>query len=671
MLLCCHHFIKVSQRMNRNLITNRKLIFRIIFSLFTVGILVILSSSFYIKNTALDRLAKDDAEKTSKLIFEIMNTKMQDGWAKEDLKKILTRLEFLRTGLKVYSYRSKRVEEIFGVYEEDKIIIQNDSSIQKALKGEEQFIIEENGSIRYLYPIYVQKECLSCHTNAKVGDINGVLDIQYPPSEIKISLNELTLWFIGFFIVFLLLFFYIFYLIVNNKILNPIVKFTQNIKQLTQEKNLNKQANIKTHIEELQTLQNSFNELISTIKFYYDKLLNNLYTDTLTNLPNMNRLQEDLKVHKTATLAIINIDAFREFNNFYGIKMGDYVIVQLAKKLQEQLDQRAILYRLFGDEFAILFTKDSSIKECNHLIKTIHEHEFQYENTKFFIQITMGIVFNNNSKRVEKAIIAVKNAKNNKKFLGLFADSLMLQNEYEKHITWTKNIKEALDKNDIIPFYQPIKNIKTNQIFKYEALARLYYDNKYIAPIEFLEVSKKAKLYPKITEIMMRKTFEYFSHKPNVEFSINYSIDDILNVETTNLLFELLENYHMGNRVIIELLETEEINNFEILNNFITRVKKYKVRIAIDDFGSGYSNFSYILNMNVDFLKIDSSLIENLDTSKDSLKVVKTIIAFAKEIGLKTIAEKVHSQAIEDILIELDVDYVQGYHIGKPAPEIL
>lgn len=226
MLLCCHHFIKVSQRMNRNLITNRKLIFRIIFSLFTVGILVILSSSFYIKNTALDRLAKDDAEKTSKLIFEIMNTKMQDGWAKEDLKKILTRLEFLRTGLKVYSYRSKRVEEIFGVYEEDKIIIQNDSSIQKALKGEEQFIIEENGSIRYLYPIYVQKECLSCHTNAKVGDINGVLDIQYPPSEIKISLNELTLWFIGFFIVFLLLFFYIFYLIVNNKILNPIVKFT-------------------------------------------------------------------------------------------------------------------------------------------------------------------------------------------------------------------------------------------------------------------------------------------------------------------------------------------------------------------------------------------------------------------------------------------------------------
>ena len=198
-------------------------------------------------------------------------------------------------------------------------------------------------------PNYIQKECLTCHYNAKIGDINGGLDIQYPPSEIKISLNELTFWFIGFFILFLLLFFYIFFLVVNNKIINPVVKLTQNIKQLTQEKDLNKQANIKTNIEELQTLQNSFNELISTIKFYYDKLLNNLYTDTLTNLPNINRLQEDLKQHHKATLAIINIDAFREFNNFYGIEVGDFVIVQLAKNLQKQLKKGSILYRLYGD----------------------------------------------------------------------------------------------------------------------------------------------------------------------------------------------------------------------------------------------------------------------------------------------------------------------------------
>lgn len=657
--------------MNTNLITNKKMIFRIILSLFTIGIVIILTSSFYIKNTALDKLAKDDAKKTSELIFEIMNTKMQDGWGKEDLKKILNRLGIIREGLIVHSYRSPLVEEILGENKEDTLIVQKDLFIQNAMKGEEQFIIEDDGSIRYLYPIHVKEECITCHYNAKVDDINGVLDIKYPPSEIKISLNELTVWFIIFFILFLLLFFYIFFLVVNTKIINPVVKFTETIKQLTQKKDLNKQANIKTNIQELQTLQDSFNELISTIKFYYDKILNNLYTDTLTNLPNINRLQEDLKVHKKATLAIINIDSFREFNNFYGIELGDYVIKELSLILKKELPSHTTLYRLYGDEFALLFQKDTTIESCNALIKKIHEHEFHHETLNFFIQITMGIVFNNDSKRVEKAIIAVKNTKKNRKHFGLFKDSLHLQNAYEKHITWTKNLKLALDKNDIVPFYQPIKDVKNNKILKYEALARLHHEGKYIVPVEFLEVSKKAKLYPKITEIMMRKSFEYFGLRPNIEFSINYSIDDILNVETTNLLFELLETYNIGNQVIIELLETEEINNFEILNNFITRVKKYKVRIAIDDFGSGYSNFSYIINMNIDFLKIDSSLIENIDTSKDSLKVVKTIILFAKEIGLKTIAEKVHNQAIETILMDLGVDYVQGYHIGKPAPEIL
>lgn len=657
--------------MKKELITNKKLIFRIILSLFTIGIFIILTSSFYIKNTALDKLAKDDAKKTSELIFEIMNTKMQDGWAKEDLKNILNRLGIIREGLSVHSYRSPLVEAILGENQNDKLIVANDPFIQKAMKGQEQFIIEDDGSIRYLYPIHVKEECITCHYNTKINDINGVLDIQYPPSEIKISLNKLTIWFILFFILFLLFFFYIFFLVVNNRIINPIVKFTETIKQLTQKKDLNKQANIKTDIEELQTLQDSFNQLISTIKFYYDKLLNNLYTDTLTNLPNIHRLQEDLKVHKTATLAVINIDSFREFNNFYGIELGDYVIKELSKLLKKELPEHATLYRLYGDEFALLFKKDITIHACNELIKKIHEYEFHHNTLNFFIQITMGIVFNNDNKRLEKAVIAVKNAKKNRKQFGLFKDSLHVQSAYEKHITWTKNLKLALDKNDIVPFFQPIKDAKTNQIFKYESLARLFQEGKYIAPIEFLEVSKKAKLYPKITEIMLKKSFKYFSTRPNIEFSINYSIDDILNVETTNLLFELLENYNIGNQLIIELLETEEINNFEILNNFITRVKRYKARIAIDDFGSGYSNFSYIINMNVDFLKIDSSLIENIDTSKDSFKVVKTIILFAKEIGLKTIAEKVHNQAIEDILIELGVDYVQGYHIGKPAPEIL
>jgi EAL domain-containing protein (putative c-di-GMP-specific phosphodiesterase class I) len=122
---------------------------------------------------------------------------------------------------------------------------------------------------------------------------------------------------------------------------------------------------------------------------------------------------------------------------------------------------------------------------------------------------------------------------------------------------------------------------------------------------------------------------------------------------------------------VIELLETQEISDYESLNKFINQVKSYGAKVAIDDFGSGYSNFNYILNLNIDIIKLDSSLVENLDNDENSLKVVKSIIKVVHSLDLEVVAEKVHSQAIEDILTDLKVDYLQGYHIGKPQSEIL
>jgi EAL domain-containing protein (putative c-di-GMP-specific phosphodiesterase class I) len=196
------------------------------------------------------------------------------------------------------------------------------------------------------------------------------------------------------------------------------------------------------------------------------------------------------------------------------------------------------------------------------------------------------------------------------------------------------------------------------------------YEDKIHSPHHFMNVSKKAKLYPKITTKMIEKTFKYFKPREKFEFSINLSMDDILDQVTMDYLFEMLEKYQIGSQLVIELLESEEVNDFDYLDIFIKKLKEYKVRVAIDDFGSGYSNYSYIINLNVDYLKIDSSLIENLDTNKDSRLIVKSIVEFAKNVNLKTIAEMVHKKEIEEILKELDVDFVQGYYIGKPKEEI-
>ncbi|PKI81289.1 hypothetical protein CP960_05360 [Malaciobacter halophilus] len=132
----------------------------------------------------------------------------------------------------------------------------------------------------------------------------------------------------------------------------------------------------------------------------------------------------------------------------------------------------------------------------------------------------------------------------------------------------------------------------------------------------------------------------------------------------------MIEKYNINERLTIELLESEELNHFEIIDKFIKRLKKYQVQIAIDDFGSGYSNFAYIIKLDIDYLKIDSSLIENIHKDKQALKIVKSIISFAKQLDIKVVAEKVHNQEIYNILTDLKVDYLQGYYISKPKPTI-
>ena len=653
------------------LISNKKLVFKITFFILLASITFILLSSIFIKHKALDNLAEDDALKTSELIFEIMNTRMQEGWGKEDLKKIISRLEYIRKDLKVNSYRSKKVEEILGIDIKDKETVQNDLDIQKAMKGEKIFMIQEDGSVRYLFPMLVSAECVTCHYNTKVGDVNGVLDISYPPSDIKISLDSMTYYFIIFFIITILIFFYIFFFVINEKMVKPIIVLKDEFKKVSNSENFRKEIFIDTNIKEIKTLEFSFNKLLRTINKYYDKLLDNIYFNSLTSLPNFVKLEQDLKNKQTNSLIIINIDDFRTINNFYSRKVGDEIIKIMAKVLIEKTNKVGSLYKLNSDEFAILLNKNIELSFYEDLIEYIKNFKFIYKESTIHVTISLGIAYDEEDDIIEKATTTVRKAINENINIKFFEESLLINDEYASHIEWTKNIEIALKENRIIPFFQPIKDAKTDLISKYETLARLEKDGKIYTPDKFIEVAKKSRQYDEFTRVMIHKSFEYFKNKEDISFSINFSVVDIQNKKSVDFLFEYLNKYDIGHRFILELLETEEFNDFDIINSFIKKLKKYNVKVAIDDFGSGYSNFSYIANLNIDFLKLDSSLIENIHTNSDSYKVVKNINSFAHDMGLKTIAEKVHCKEIEILLKDLEIDYLQGYYIGKPKDSIL
>lgn len=247
---------------------------------------------------------------------------------------------------------------------------------------------------------------------------------------------------------------------------------------------------------------------------------------------------------------------------------------------------------------------------------------------------------------------------------------MAMSKEYEKNFKWSKRLKLAIEDDKVVPLFQPIVDTKTQKIVKYESLMRIKNeDGTYIAPVHFLELAKKNKMYHKLTKIMIDKSLKAFNGLDK-QVSINISVEDILNEEIYNYIINKLAENKNSENIVFELIESEGIENFDEVLKFINNVKRYGAKISIDDFGTGYSNFEYLMKLQVDYIKIDGSMIKNIDTDENSIMITQTIVEFAKKMGIKTVAEFVYSKDIYDKAVELGVDYAQGYYFGKPSEKI-
>ncbi len=264
------NFSSIAEGLEKNkkikLITNKSLFIKVVFSFTVVGLLATFVLNDYLKKIALNNLAQDNAQKVSELVFEIMYTKMQDGWSKDDITKITERLNHIKAGMKISVYRSQKVEEIFGRIESDKKRVDSDVTLQKAMKGEVQFIHNESdNSIRYVYPMRVKEECLVCHVNTKVGDINGVLDLYMPSDDIQIPLNNIMRYFLIFTAVFIVITFFIFEKLMQRIFVKPITDFTASIDSIMVNSEFNDYVHCNPKTQEINVLEASFNNLLFRI----------------------------------------------------------------------------------------------------------------------------------------------------------------------------------------------------------------------------------------------------------------------------------------------------------------------------------------------------------------------------------------------------------------------
>ncbi len=401
------------------------------------------------------------------------------------------------------------------------------------------------------------------------------------------------------------------------------------------------------------------------------------YLEKLTGLPNrlslINRLGESIG----KTILLLNIDDFTIINDFYGHAVGDQILIQLAQLLEQYTQKHAMeLFKLPSDEYAIIadieHEKEKLETVIHEILTLVHAYKFRVEDGIINLTITLSAAFiNMQGSGLINSDMALKLAKRAGKSFMIYNEDLKLSQEYAKNIATAKLIKNAIENDGIIPYFQPIYDLKTMKIEKYEALIRLKKDNgEVLSPYFFLEIAQKIKLYPKLTRIMIEKTFAYFQKK-GLNFSINLAFDDITNEDTRKYLFNKIQEYGIAKHLTIEILETQELEDDKIMFDFIDAVYAVGAHIAIDDFGSGFANFEHMTKNRSDIMKIDGSLIRNIDTDENARLVVETIVIFAKKLKKKIVAEFVHSDAILQIVKNMEIDYAQGYLLAEPAPEVI
>jgi len=412
-------------------------------------------------------------------------------------------------------------------------------------------------------------------------------------------------------------------------------------------------------------------DIMSQSLLYHE--LKDLYTDHLTGLPNRNKLRKDLKETPEDLMALINIDKFSTINDLYGEANGDRVLSQFANRIKETFtDDRYTVYRVGSDKFAVV-AKDINtdttlfVALCHDFATNIEANSIIIDGNEIDINVTIGIAKSKGEDAYTHTQRVIGYAR--RKFVPImfYDESLNIKESFEENIKWVKKIKQGIQQDLFKAYFQPIVNTKTKEIYKYEALIRyIDTDGKAVAPFFFLDIAKRAKLYHHFIKIMLKETLNFIK-QTNKKVALNISFDDIADENSVNHILAVLKNnIDLTSNLEFEILESEKITDFDTVSNFIQSIKKLGCKIGIDDFGEGYSNFNILVKLNVDYVKIDGSLIKEIHTDANTATIVDTIVTFSKKIGFMTIAEFVSNENIYNKVNSLNIDYCQGYYFDYP-----
>ena len=412
-------------------------------------------------------------------------------------------------------------------------------------------------------------------------------------------------------------------------------------------------------------------KLEEKIKLYENSIHINKNIYDLTKLPSRYALNEALNGDEQSLL-YINIDNFDFVNTIYGMGKANKILKECAARLKMFLPKNAELYHITADEFVVLIDKPS-LKQDSLLADQIHalfkEAPVEFDEYVQFIVFSIGI----DKGEGKKLFVNAKSASKEARYFGgdktvLFSKASDYMKEQRENFYWIGVLNRAFEEDKIFTYYQPIVNNQHPEIKHYEVLCRLMDDkDRLIDAKSFINSAKIVGLSTQITRTVIDKTFKLFKTN-NFNFSINISMYDLYENYLVDFLKYKCEHYNVDpSRVYLELVEDIIGSTSLDVDLQVLELRNSGYHVIIDDFGSEKTMYGRIFDLKAELIKIDGSFIKQLAKDKSYKVIVKSIVEFSKENGIKTIAEHVESEEVYTVVKELGIDYAQGYLFGKPS----
>ncbi len=367
-------------------------------------------------------------------------------------------------------------------------------------------------------------------------------------------------------------------------------------------------------------------------------------------------------------IALADIDFFKRINDIYGQNIGDKVLNAIIKRISLLLDKDDIFVQYGGEEFLLFISKNNKdmqifrqkMEDIRRVVERLNI-KIKQDIVKITISIG-GFIQTETSSSLQDTIHKADSALYESKHNG--RNSVHYFDISKSKILYREKLKDMVEKDKLVCFYQPIVILENSKYHHYEALLRLKDEDNIIYPDEILPELEDSYFYSKISMKVIEYNVKKLRENSHFIISINLSSDDLLNDAIINLL---IKNSDIAYRMLIEILETKHVDYVKV-ENAIQKLKLFGYKICIDDYGSGYSNLSHLLNLSIDYLKIDGSIIKNIYKDKKAHSLIASLSLFCKQNGIKVIAEFVENEEILEILKNFGIEYGQGYYFDKAKP---